>query len=154
MHTSLQFKAMATKKSSKEKMFSRDVRRRVDVISKKTKEMGEMGVPAVFLYIAPWTGGIYTIGDGRITGVIQDVMERILQSVSNAAADPGSSTTGLCLPKLPAKLDEINCRTLQSILVAIAKDMNIDWSGEKPHYWPSEIPFVNPRTVPTECKGK
>ena len=58
---------MATKKSSKEKMFSRDVQHRVDVISKKTKEMGEMGVPAVFLYIAPWTGGIYTTGDGRIT---------------------------------------------------------------------------------------
>ena len=37
-----------------------------------------MGVPvvsAVFVYIAPWTSGIYTTGDSRTTGVIQDVME-------------------------------------------------------------------------------
>ena len=42
--------------------------------------MGEMGVPAVFLYIAPWTGGVYTTGDSRITNVIQDVLEKILQT--------------------------------------------------------------------------
>ena len=85
------------------------------------------------------TGEIYTTGDSRISSVIQDVLEKILRSVSNTAADSGSSIIGLYLPKLPAKLDELNCRTLQSILVAIAKDLKIDWSGEKPHYWPSEI---------------
>ena len=41
--------------------------------------MGEMGVPAVFFYIAPWTGGVYTTGDSRITNVIQDVLEKNLK---------------------------------------------------------------------------
>ena len=73
-------------------------------------------------------------------------------SVSNTAADPGSPITELCLPKLPAKLDKLNCHTLRSILVAIAKDLKVDWSGETPYYWPSVIPFVNPENVPTEHK--
>ena len=46
---------MASKKS-------RDVYRRVEVISKMTKEIGDMGVPATFIIIyiiTPWTGRIY-----------------------------------------------------------------------------------------------
>lgn len=39
------------------------------------REMCVPAVSAVFIYIAPWTSGKYTTGDGRITGVIQDVME-------------------------------------------------------------------------------
>lgn len=52
---------MASKKSE-EKMVSRDVYRRVEVISKMTKEIGDMGVPATFIIIyiiTPWTGRIY-----------------------------------------------------------------------------------------------
>ena len=101
-------------------------------------------------FLAPWTGGVYTTGDSRITNVIQDVLEKILQSVSNTAADPGSPITGLCLPKLPAKLDELNCTHYNQYWWLL----QMIWSGEKPHYWPSEIPFVNPRTVPTEHQGK
>ena len=37
--------------------------------------MGVPAVSAVFVYIAPWTGGKYTTEDSRITSVIQDVME-------------------------------------------------------------------------------
>ena len=50
---------MVAEKSSKEKIISRDVHCRVKVISTKTKEVGDMGVPAAFIYIAPWRGGIF-----------------------------------------------------------------------------------------------
>ena len=150
---------MASKKSSKEKMVSRDVHRRVEVISKKTKEMGDMGVPAAFIYITPWTGGIYMTGDSRITSVLNgtSVVENLLHCLSNESEggedEEEKQVTGLCLPKLPAKLDNLNSRTLQSMLIAIAKDMKIDWRGVPPPYWPADIPFVNPRAKPPEYKG-
>ena len=60
---------------------------------------------------------------------------------------------GLSLPKLPAPLHELNVRTLQSMIVGIAKDLKIDWNGKKTEYWPEEIPFINPRVPPPEFKG-
>ena len=36
-----------------------------------------MGVPAAFIYITPWTGGIYMTGDSRITSVVNDTSSLI-----------------------------------------------------------------------------
>ena len=89
--------------------------------------------------------------DRIVALVIEAKCMKTSQTIKHSS---GSPITGMCLPKLPAKLYELNCCTLQPILVAIAKDLKIEWSGETPHYWPSEIPFVNPESVPTEHKGK
>lgn len=53
--------------NSKEKMLTRDCKPRVDVIAKKIKELGDMGVSAAFCYVAPIS---------RLTGIYRDCMLR------------------------------------------------------------------------------
>ena len=110
----------------------------------------DTGVPAAFIYTAPRTGGIYMTGDSRIssvlneTSVVEDLLCRLSKESESGRCEEANQVIGLCLPKLPAKLDNLNSRTLQSMLIAIAKDMKIDWSGEPPQHWPANVPFVNP----------
>ena len=102
---------MATENSYKEKMISRDVHGRVEIISKKTKEMGDMCVPPAFIYIAPWTGGIYMTRDSRTTSVLNEtsVVEDLLYCLSEESESVGyeeaKQAADRCLPKLPGKLD-------------------------------------------------
>ena len=90
-------------KTSKNKMLTRDCKRRVDVISKKIKELGEMGVPAAFCYIAPWSGGVFMVGDSRITDVYRGSSENLLQRLAqdNASQPDSQPAKHICLPKLP-----------------------------------------------------
>ena len=60
----------------------------------------------------------------------------------------------LILPALPQLIDEMNGRTLCSILVGIGKDLGIDWKGEQPEWWPRNVPFNYPRETPTQHKGQ
>ena len=57
------------------------------------------------------------------------------------------------LPKLPEPLEEMNGRTLKSIVTAIAKDMRLLWDGEAPEFWPRYIPYTNHEICPRSFKG-
>ena len=142
-------------KTSKNKMLTRDCKRRVDVISKKIKELGEMGVPAAFCYIAPWSGGVFMVGDSRITDVYRGSSKNLLQRLAqdNASQPDSQPAKHICLPKLPGPLKELNGPMLKSMVTAIAKDMRFSWSGERPDFWPEDIPFTNPRQVPENFQG-
>ena len=137
-------------KTSKEKMLSRDCRRRVDLI----KKIKELEVPTAFCYIAPWSSEVFMAGDSRITDSFRSKVEDILKKLnSNDDKLEPDHHVGLCLPKLPGRLETLNGRSLQTIIVAIAKDLKISWDGEKPDFWPEKIPFSNPRTVPESFKS-
>lgn len=140
----------------------RDIRRRVEVIQKKLADLQEMGVPCAFCYSSVRnTGSIFTLGDKRITDVIERYRNEILcnlmeESRTQAGEETGSSLQEihLILPVLPAPLEELSRATLQSMIVGILKDLGIRWSDPKPVWWPEEIPFVPPRSVPENYTGK
>lgn len=139
----------------------RDIRRRVEVIQKKLADLQEMGVPCAFCYSSVRnTGSIFTLGDKRITDVVERYRNEILCNLMDDShllnSDINSSSLQeihLILPVLPAPLDELNRTTLQSMIVGILKDLDIRWSDPKPVWWPDEIPFVPPRTVPDSFTG-
>ena len=93
-------------------------------------------------------------GDSRITDSYRSKVEEILKKLdkNDDKLEPDHHA-GLCLPKLPAHLATLNGRTLQSVIIAITKDLKISWDGEKPVFWPEKIPFSNPRIVPEGFKG-
>ena len=68
-----------------------------------------------------------------------------------SSADPSRQ---LHLPSLPGPLYHLNCRTLQSVLTAVAKDMEVDLSGDVPEWWPANVLFCNPRKRPRLPNGK
>lgn len=138
----------------------RDIRRRVEVIQKKLADLQEMGVPCAFCYSSVRnTGSIFTLGDKRITDVIERYRNEILCNLMDGghsiAQDEGSSLQEihLILPVLPAPLEDLNRATLQSMIVGILKDLGIRWSDPKPVWWPTDIPFVPPRSVPENFTG-
>jgi hypothetical protein len=141
----------------------RDIKRRVEVIQKKVADLQDMGVPCAFCYSSVRNpGSIFTIGDRRITEVMERYRNKILCNLMDGShisrpvdmSDSSSQEIHLILPVLPAPLDELNRPTLQSMIVGILKDLDIRWSDPKPVWWPAEIPFVSPRTVPENFTGK
>ena len=138
----------------------RDVRRRVEVIQKKLADLKEMGVPCAFCYSSVRnTGSIFTLGDNRITDVIERHRNEILynllgeSNVVNPEVGSSPQEIHLILPVLPAPLEELNRGTLQSMIVGILKDLGIRWADPKPVWWPEDIPFVPPRSVPENFAG-
>lgn len=139
----------------------RDIRRRVEVIQKKLADLQEMGVPCAFCYSSVRnTGSIFTLGDKRITNVIERYRNEILCNLMDEShtdsSEAGSSLQEihLILPVLPAPLEELSRATLQSMIVGILKDLGIRWSDPKPVWWPSDIPFVPPRSIPDNFCGR
>lgn len=162
------FAGMAQVHSQHTKMLAadsrmRDIKRRVEVIQKKVADLKAMGVPCAFCYASVRNpGSIFTIGDKRITEVMERYRNKILCNLMDNSPisrplemnDTSSQEIHLILPVLPAPLDELNRTTLQSMIVGILKDLDIHWSDPKPVWWPVEIPFVSPRTVPDNFTGK
>ena len=140
--------------ATKGKMISRDARRRIEVITKKIADLQEYGIPCVFSYATTWTGGLFVVGDDRMTSIVKEQKEEFLKNLKTPQprmSDAGTSI--LLLPTLPQPICEMNGRTLASIIVGIAKDLNIDWKGEKPVWWPDSIPFSHPQDIPPQLKG-
>lgn len=138
----------------------RDIRRRVEVIQKKLADLQEMGMACAFCYSSVRnTGSIFTLGDKRITDVIEqhrnEILCNLMDGSSTSGSDAGSSSQEihLILPVLPAPLEDLNRATLQSMIVGILKDSGIRWSDPKPVWWPADIPFVPPRSVPENFTG-
>ena len=58
--------------ATKGKMISRDAKRRIEVITKKIADLQELGVPCLFSYATTWTGGLFVVGDDRMTSIVKD----------------------------------------------------------------------------------
>ena len=48
------------------------------------------------------------------------------------------------LPKLPGPLDAMNTLTIKSVICNLARDLDLDWNGPKPDWWPPFVPFQSP----------
>lgn len=134
------------------KMITRDTKRRVEVITKKISDLKSFGVPSLFVYATPWTGGLSVVGDDRLCTIVRTHKDEFLDKLKQELQDNMTSPK-LILPELPQPINDMNGRTLCSILIGLGKDLSIDWKGEKPEWWPDAIPFVHPRETPPQLKG-
>ena len=153
-----QFATTMMSKSLADENRSRDVRRRIEVIHKKLADLQELGIPCAFCYSsARNTGSIFTLGDSRITDVIERHKNEILVNLSgdNSEQSEGNKTEiHLILPPLPLPLEELNRHTLQSMIVGIIKDLRLRWTDPTPSWWPLDVPFVHPRSMPQSFFGE
>ena len=136
---------------------SRDIRRRIDVIQKKIVDLQELGVPCAFTYTsARNTGSMFTVGDCRVTEVIERHKNEIIKNLMDGEISDGSHSTNeihMILPPLPAPLEELNRTTLQTLITGILKDLGLRWTDPRPNWWPPDIPFVAPRSTPENFSG-
>ena len=139
-------------------MRARDIRRRVEVIQKKLSDLQELDIPCAFCYSsARNTGSLFTLGDRRITDVMERHKNEILRNlIENKPESPnqGKQEIHLILPPLPGPLPDLSRGTMQSLVVGILKDLGIRWSDPKPQWWPTEVPFFSPRAIPDTFKGQ
>ena len=154
---------------------ARDIKRRLDVIQKKMTDLQELGVPCAFCYVSRNTGSLFTSGTQRMTAIIQQSRDEILDNLSSAETDAvvvaqtGESTDNqmdsmppsccdktvvhMVLPPLSQPLADLSLHELHSLIVGIIKDLGIKWSDDKPPFWPADIPFQYPRTAPDGFQG-
>jgi len=91
-------------------------------------------------------------GDPRMTNIITEDAKKLMDALESS--EEQSSNTIIHLAPLPAPLADLNARTLQSVLTAVIKDLGVNWNGDFPTWWPEDIPFCKPRTVPSSHKGR
>ncbi len=109
------------------KMSWRDANRRISVITKKMKDIQELGIPCVFCYAAPWTGGLFVIGDDRMARVLKRGTSEMLDNLKEESEE--ATLPDFLLPKLLQPIKGMNGRTLSSIIVGISRDLKLDWAG-------------------------
>ena len=130
---------------------ARDIKRRIEVVKGKMKDLQAMGLPCAFCFVAPWSGGLVFNGDARFTNVMADMAEKLMAAIGEK--EDQCSGKEIILGPLPGPLLDLNLRTLQSIVIAICKDLQVDWSGVVPQWWPKDVPFCNPRVTPPTYRG-
>ena len=108
-------------------MISRDAKRRIEVITKKIANLQELGVPCLFSYATTWTGGLFVVGDDRMTSIVKEQKDEFLGKLETEQSNCDASISTFLLPTLPQPISEMNGRTLSTMIVGIAKDLNIDW---------------------------
>ena len=113
---------------------ARDIKRRIEVMKGKMKGLQALGLPCAFCYVAPWSGGLVFNGNARFTNVMADMAEQLM--AANGEKEDQSSGKEIILG--------LNLRTLQIIVTAICKDLQVDWSGVLPQCWPKDVPFAAP----------
>lgn len=95
---------------------SRDVKRRIDQITKKCNELKSLGVAVGVAYSSAKTNGLYVLGDERITKVIEKYKDEILldpewmEEVEDAPQQPL-----VILPPLPGKVEQLNSITKKAL---------------------------------------
>jgi hypothetical protein len=127
---------------------SRDIKRRIDLITKKVNELKALGVPVAVVYSTTKTNGLYVLGDSRITQVIDKYRDEILMNPDWVEEDVLYTTTVMLAP-LPAKLSMLNGLTMKVLIRGLMKDLKLTWKSEKPLWWPATIPFQT-STVPPQ----
>ena len=58
------------------------------------------------------------------------------------------------IPKLPIAVDEMNTLIVKSAICNLIQDLNIDWNGPRPHWWPCLVPFQSPWKATEYKTGK
>ena len=84
-----------------------------------------MGIPCAFIYVSTWTGGLYVYGDERIAEQLQLSSKPILDALNCKKTKTGEFIQNFCLPRLPAKMDLLNSKTIANMLVGMGKDLKI-----------------------------
>ena len=151
---------MATKRTINNE--SRDVKRKLGIIQKKTAELKELGVSVAVFYSSRKINGIQYFGDRRYTDVVDKHKDEILlnpawynDNDSDDDEDDGAiGQPKLLLPPLPCKLEHMNGITLRSAIAGLIKDLGLSWSSPKPCWWPAEIPYRHPKLPPDNYQGK
>ena len=92
-----------------------------DVIAKKIGDLEKYGVPSLFVYATPWTGGLYVVGDKWMASIVKDSQQDFFEVLQQQPQED-MSLPELILPPLHQPIDEMNGRTLCSVLVGIAKE--------------------------------
>lgn len=133
---------------------ARDIKRRLDVTSKKCKEVRQFGIAIGVAYSTTKTNNLNVFGDKRITKVIEEHKDEILLSCDWMEEDV-ESLDSLCvlLAPLPDKLCYLNGLTIKALIGGILKDLGITWSSPKPVWWPDKVPFQNVMTPPADYEG-
>jgi len=121
---------------------ARDIKRKLDVISKKCQELKCLGVAVAVAYSITKTNGLYVFGDERISKVVEEHKDEILLDPDWAKEEMESSSKNL-LPPLPDSLYSLNGLTMKALIRGIMKDLKLSWSSDKPEWWPHTVPFVN-----------
>ena len=121
---------------------ARDIKRKLDVISKKCQELKGLGVAVAMAYSTTKTNGLYVFGDERISKVVQEHKDEILLNPDWTKEEMESSSK-VILPPLPDSLYSMNGLTMKALIRGIMKDLKPSWSGNKPEWWPDTVPFVN-----------
>lgn len=121
---------------------ARDIKRKLDVISKKCQELKGLGVAVAVAYSTTKTNGLYVFGDDRISKVVQEHKDEILLNPDWTKEEMESSSKAI-LPPLPDSLYSMNGLTMKALIRGIMKDLKLSWSADKPEWWPDTVPFVN-----------
>ena len=134
---------------------SRDIKRRLDVITKKCTELKALGIPLAVVYSTNKTNGLYILGDPRITEVIEKHRDEILLNPDWMDDDSDVAyTNAVMLAPLPANLSMLNGLTMKCLIRGILKDFGITFKSRKPVWWPAHIPFESVTTTPADFEGK
>ena len=133
---------------------ARDIKRRLDVISKKCKELKQYGITIGVAYSTAKTNSLNVFGDRRITKVIEDHKDEILLSSDWMDEDVESvDSPHVLLAPLPDRLSYLNGLTMKAMIRGMLKDLGVAWSSDKPIWWPENIPFQNVTTPPANYEG-
>ena len=63
------------------KMITRDTKRRVELITKKISDLKDYGVPSLFVYATPWTGGLCVVGDDQLCNIVRAHKDEFLEKL-------------------------------------------------------------------------
>ena len=115
------------------------------------KDLQAVGLPCAFVFVAPWSGSLVFNDDARFTNVMADTPEKLMAATGEK--EDQSSGKEIILGPLPRPLLDLNMRTLQLIVIAICKGLQVDWSRVVTQWWPEHVPFCNPRVTPPTYRG-
>ena len=95
---------------------------------------------------------LYVSGDEWIAEQLKLSSKPILDALN---CKTGEFIRNFCLPRVPAKIDLLNSKTVANMLVGVGKDLKIQWKGDPLEWWPNSVLFQHPRdTAPDIFKGE
>ena len=108
-------------------------------------------------------GHLKLFGSEAITTILKECSESLLCSdvwkAENILSAPPNEVS--ILPKLPDRLEYLNCATLKSLVPLVTRILgnggHIGWGkpDRKPEFWPEDVVFDNPKSKPEDqtCDG-
>ena len=133
---------------------ARDIKRKIEVISKKCEKLKHLGVAVAVAYSTTKTNGLYVFGDQRINKVIEDHKDDVLLNPDwMKDEDEVGSLNTILLPPLPDTLQFLNGITMKALIRGIMKDLKLNWDSEKPEWWPTDVPFQNVTQAASDYEG-